>query len=173
MADTARAEEVGSATAVAAMEDTVGAATAVTAAATVDTVAEVTAGIVMGAVDMDIAFLAEEATVMAIAADMGMDTVGEDTTAVVITDMATATGAVADTTAGHTGAVQYSALDSAMFGQGRFAMTRTDIRFRVMCIHRMGIEVAGPGRPRPRLFVTEGVDWIDTSGTAGREPHCK
>jgi hypothetical protein len=146
---TARAEEVGSATAVVAMEDTVGVATVVMVAeATAVTVmagtAEVTADMAMEA-DMGTAStLATEAmAVTAIAADTGMDTAGEDTMAVVITGMGTAIGAVADITAAHTGAVQYSALDSATSRQGRFATTRMGIRYRVTCIHRMCIEVAG------------------------------
>jgi hypothetical protein len=104
------------------------------------TVAEAMADIAMVAVDMDMAFLAEEATATAMAVGTGTDTAGEDTTVAIITDMATGIGAVADTTAAHTGAVRYSALDSAMFDHGRFATTRTGIRYRVTRTHRMGIE---------------------------------
>jgi hypothetical protein len=172
---TGRAEEAGLATVAVAMEDTVGAAmedtgvaaTAVTVAATVD--------IAMAAVDMGTAStLATEATVATVmAAVTGTGMAVEDTTAVVITAMGTAIGAVADTTVARTGVVQYSALDLAMSDQGRFATTRTGIRYRVMYIHRMGTEVAGQGRQPHVLLVTEGVDWIDTSGAADREPHCK
>jgi hypothetical protein len=108
--------------------DIVAAATAVTVADMADmaTVA-----------DMDIASTpAAEATEgMVTAVDTGTDTAGEDTTAVVITGTIAGTGVAVVIMEAPTGAVRYSALDSAMFDQGRFAMTRTGIRYRVTCRH--------------------------------------
>jgi hypothetical protein len=201
MADTVRAEEVGSATAAEAT------AVTVMAVATATPAAEATEGMV-GAVDMGMALApavevtvvtvmavdidrastrAEEATATAMAVDTGVDTAGGDTTAVVTTDMITATGAVAATTAAHTGAVRYSALGSAMFHRDRFVTTPTAIRYRVTCRHTAPtrIEIAGPGGPaRTRasappmtrasaLLIPQGVDWIDASGAASGEPDCE
>jgi hypothetical protein len=142
MAAAAMADTVVAATAdmvAAAMADMVAAATADTVAAvTADTVAAVTAG----GMDMASTLATEAMVVTAMAADTGMDTAGEDITAVVITDIIAATGAVAVTTAAHIGAVRSSALDSVMFRDDRFATTRTGIRYRATCRHmtRTGIE---------------------------------
>jgi hypothetical protein len=154
MVEAATADMVAAATAdtvAAAMADMVAAAMAdMVAAAMADTVAAAM-GDTATAGGMDIAstLAAEAMVVTAMAADTGMDTAGEDIPAVVITDMIAATGAVAATTEAHIGAVLYSALDSAIFRDDRFATTRTDIRYRATCPHmtRTGIEVAGPGRP--------------------------
>jgi hypothetical protein len=67
--------------------------------------------------------------------DTGTDTAGEDTTAVVITGTIAGTGVAVVIMEAPTGAVRYSASDSAMFDQGRFAMTRTGIRCPATCRH--------------------------------------
>jgi hypothetical protein len=141
MADTVEAAMAD--TVEAAMADTVEAAMADTVeAAMADTVAA-------GGMDTASTLAAEAMVVTAMAAHTGMDTAGEDIPAVVITDMIAATGAVAATTEAHIGAILYSALDSVIFRDDRFATTRTDIRYRATCPHMTstGIEVAGPGRP--------------------------
>jgi hypothetical protein len=146
---TARGEGADSATVAGATAVTVGAATAdmVVDTEIAFTRVAATAAIAM-AVDMDTTstLAAEAMAVAALVVDTGMDTAGEDITAAVITDIIMATGVVAATTAVHTGAVRYSALDSAMFHRGRFATTPTGIRYRATCRHtaRTRIEVAGP-----------------------------
>jgi hypothetical protein len=102
----------------------------------VEVVTAYTGGVAMaGGMDMASTLATEAMVVTAMAANTGMDTAGEDITAVVITDIIAATGAVAATTEVHIGAVRSSALDSVMFRDDRFATTRTGIRYPATCRH--------------------------------------
>jgi len=162
----AMADTVAEATA-----DTVAEATAdMVAEAMGDTVAAVMADTVAAAMadtataeGMDIASaLAMEA--MAVTAMAG-DTAGEDIPAVVITDMIAAIGAVAATTEAHIGAARYSALGSVMFREGRFATTRTGIRYRATCRHMTPTGIEWPDRDvRPTHIEERRLDRCEWHG---------